>query len=608
MPTEAGPSEAPDTAEIDAAARALADRWGAGDRGDLAFRAACGGELANLRLAFKRSPGAFSPATVGLLREVGRALSVRPPSGPPPIDVLRDVFGYPSFRAGQLEIIEALLSGRDCVGIMPTGAGKSLTYQIPARVLGGITLVVSPLIALMKDQVDAMTEVGLRATYLSASLPPEERQRRVRALGAGEYELCYAAPEGIEASVGRVLGGLDLRLIAVDEAHCISHWGHDFRPAYRNLTGLKRKFGGVPVLALTATATPAVTADIISQLAMIDPACFRGRFFRPNLRVSIYRKGDHDGEASAGTKGVRAAITNLVQARRGQSGIVYALSRKACESLADHLREAGIAAAAYHAGLEPAERTRVQDAFSRDELDVVVATVAFGMGIDKSNVRYVIHRDMPRSIESYYQEIGRAGRDGLPSDCVLFYSWADVLAFERFGERPGEEIDPAAQARQREQIREMFSFASARDCRHRLIVRHLGERIEPCGESCDVCAGLDPLAAARAARRVPKLAPANPGERTPGGSPAAEPTAETSTLFERLKAMRKSLAAARNVPAYVVFNDATLMRIAEERPSSPDALLGISGIGPKKLELYGDALLELVRQTTSSPSASDGQV
>ena len=205
------------------------------------------------------------------------------------------MFGYPSFRAGQLEIIETLLAGRDCVGVMPTGAGKSLTYQIPARVLGGITLVVSPLIALMKDQVDAMTEVGLRATYLSASLPSEERQRRVRALSAGEYELCYAAPEGIEASVGRVLGGLDLRLIAVDEAHCISQWGHDFRPAYRNLTGLKRKFGGVPMLALTATATPAVTADIIGQLAMIDPACFRGRFFRPNLHISMYRKGEHDG-------------------------------------------------------------------------------------------------------------------------------------------------------------------------------------------------------------------------------------------------------------------------------------------------------------------------
>jgi ATP-dependent DNA helicase RecQ len=614
------PTGGASASDVDAAARALADRWRAGDPSDLAFRAACGGALDELRATFRRRPEAFSPATVTLLREVGRALSVRPLTGPPPLEVLRDVFGYPSFRAGQLEIIEALLSGRDCVGIMPTGAGKSLTYQIPARVLGGITLVVSPLIALMKDQVDAMTEVGLRATYLSASLPPEERQRRVRALAAGEYELCYAAPEGIEASVGRVLAGLDLRLIAVDEAHCISQWGHDFRPAYRNLTGLKRKFGkhgGVPVLALTATATPAVTTDIIAQLAMIDPACFRGRFFRPNLHISIYRKGDHDGEASAGTKGVRAAITNLVHARRGQSGIVYALSRKSCESLAEHLRDSGIAAAAYHAGLDPAERTRVQDAFARDEVDVVVATVAFGMGIDKSNVRYVIHRDMPRSIESYYQEIGRAGRDGLPSDCVLFYSWADVLAFERFGERPGEEIDPAALARQREQIREMFSFASARDCRHRLVARHLGEQIERCGQSCDSCAGFDPLAAARAARRAPRR-PGAPRERGRQGTQEAtqetregatlEPGTQTAELFERLRALRKSLADERRVPAYVVFNDATLMRIAEERPSSAEALLGISGIGPKKLELYGDALLAAVRGDTSSPPSGNGQV
>jgi len=617
LETEAGPSEATTAADIDAAARALAERWRAGDQGDLALRAACGGALTDLRGAFRRRPEAFSPATVNLLREVGRALSAprgigiiprrvpAPPSGPPPLEVLRDVFGYPSFRAGQLEIIETLLSGRDCVGVMPTGAGKSLTYQIPARVLGGITLVVSPLIALMKDQVDAMTEVGLRATYLSASLPSEERQRRVRALGAGEYELCYAAPEGIEASVGRVLGGLDLRLIAVDEAHCISQWGHDFRPAYRNLTGLKRKFGGVPMLALTATATPAVTADIISQLAMIDPACFRGRFFRPNLHISTYRKGDHDG-ASAGTKGVRSAITSLIVARGGQSGIVYALSRKACESLAEHLRASGIAAAAYHAGLEPAERTRVQDAFSRDEVDVVVATVAFGMGIDKSNVRYVIHRDMPRSMESYYQEIGRAGRDGMPSDCILFYSWADVMAFERFGERPGDEVDPAALARQRDQIREMFAFASARDCHHRLVVRHLGEQIERCGTSCASCAGFDPLAAARTARRAPRRPVASPTDRS--SRAPEELTVETAELFDRLKTLRRSLAVARSVPAYVVFSDATLMRIAEERPSSPDALLGISGIGPKKLELYGDTLLALVAEGPSSPSAGDGQV
>ena len=271
--------------------RARSPRAGArADRGDRAFRVEVETALAGLREEWRRRPAAFAPEVVGLLRDIARELSTPAVPAGAAEGVLREVFGYESFRPGQKEIIDALLLGRDCVGVMPTGAGKSLTYQIPARVLGGTTLVVSPLIALMKDQVDGLNEVGMRATYLSSTLEPEERDRRVRALAAGEYEICYAAPEGIEASVGRVLARLDLRFIAVDEAHCISHWGHDFRPAYRNLAGLKRRFsngrpGGIPVLALTATATPQVTADIVAQLAMVNPACYRGSFFRPNLHA-----------------------------------------------------------------------------------------------------------------------------------------------------------------------------------------------------------------------------------------------------------------------------------------------------------------------------------
>jgi ATP-dependent DNA helicase RecQ len=270
-----------------------------------------------------------------------------------------------------------------------------------------------------------------------------------------------------------------------------------------------------------------------------------------------------------------------VAARRGQSGIIYAQSRKACEALAEVLRARGVRAAAYHAGMEPAARTAVQDGFARDEIEVVIATIAFGMGIDKSNVRYVIHRDMPRSIESYYQEVGRAGRDGLPSDCVLFYSWADVLACDRFT----AELDDEEGQRQRNQIRRMHSLAEARVCRHRLIARHLGEPMAACETSCDICAGFDVLGDSAVAD---------------SGARAAELSPEADALFARLKALRKQLATERNVPAYVVFNDATLLRIAEQRPRSEEALLAIPGIGPTKLNLYGRALLDLVAATAAA--------
>jgi len=497
------------------------------------------------------------------------------PAPPDPTECLRDLFGYPVFRPGQRELVDAVLARRDAIGVLPTGSGKSLTYQLPARILGGTTLVVSPLIALMKDQVDAMGRLGIRATFLNSSLEPEERRQRAAGLRRGDYELVYAAPEGLEASVGVALEGTRLSLLAVDEAHCISHWGHDFRPAYRKLAGLRERFGNAPVLALTATATRRVAADIAGQLGMRDPFEFRGSFFRSNLRLRAEKKGD-DGVSS------REEILGQLRARRGESGIVYCITRKSVESLAAFLRSKRIRAVAYHAGLEPEERERVQDAFRHGAADVVVATVAFGMGIDKPDIRFVIHRDMPGSIEGYCQEIGRAGRDGDPSDCLLLYSWADVMTHDRLAE--GAE-DPKAGRLKREQARQMLDFAEADGCRHRLLARHFDEVIDPCAASCDKCR---PDLGARSG-------PKNPARKAKGERFRLEEPGELDgELYDRLRAWRTRVARERGIPPFLVFPDATLQAIAEANPQTLDDLAVLKGIGPAKLAGFGEELLAAV--------------
>nr|MCU0750957.1 RecQ family ATP-dependent DNA helicase [Akkermansiaceae bacterium] len=336
--------------------------------------------------------------------------------------LLKQYFGYDSFRPLQEEIMAATLDGRDTVAILPTGAGKSLCYQLPALAREGLTVVVSPLIALMKDQVDQLLAAGVSATYLNSSLDGEEMRLRQAGLDVGDYQLLYVAPERLlSGDFPQKLAGWNVGAIAVDEAHCISEWGHDFRPEYRQLASLRERFPGVPFIALTATATPRVREDIIAQLRLREPQVFISSFNRPNLSYRVIPK----------EKSIRQ-VWEFASARPQDSGIIYCQSRKSTEALAAALVDEGISAVAYHAGMPPEQRSINQDAFLRDEARVVCATVAFGMGINKPNVRWVIHADLPKNVEGYYQETGRAGRDGLPGDCLLLYSRGDVIRQLKF--------------------------------------------------------------------------------------------------------------------------------------------------------------------------------
>ena len=379
---------------------------------------------------------------------------------------LKQVFGFSSFRPLQEEIMRDALAGKDVLAILPTGGGKSLCFQLPALVKPGLTVVVSPLIALQKDQVDALQAAGVAATFLNSSLADGASRPRLRGLHQGEYRLLYVAPERLLLS-GFIEDLLrwNVNLFAIDEAHCISEWGHDFRPEYRQLATLRDKFPGVPMMALTATATERVRGDILKQLRLRDPQCYVASFNRPNLTYRV-----------SGKTGAYGQLLDFVRARPREAGIIYCQARKTTEELARKLTADGIKSAPYHAGLTSEERSKNQDAFLRDEVRVVCATIAFGMGINKPNVRFVIHYDLPKNIEGYYQETGRAGRDGLPSECLLLFSPGDRVKQMRFID---EKPNPDERAIARAQLEQMLHYAEIATCRRESLLGYFGEKYTP---------------------------------------------------------------------------------------------------------------------------------
>ena len=391
-------------------------------------------------------------------------------------NILKHHFGFDSFRMNQEAAIEALLSKKDCVVLMPTGGGKSLCYQIPALMFDGLTVVISPLIALMKDQVDALKANGVEAAFLNSTQTAEEQVEVFRDVGSGKLKLLYVAPERLLQSGDQFLDflrGINISLFAIDEAHCISSWGHDFRPEYLRLATLKREFPDVPLIALTATADKLVRKDIIERLNVQNAELFISSFNRPNIYYAVEPKRNSYGQ-----------LLKYLDKRKDESGIIYCLSRNSVDSLAADLRDEGFSALSYHAGLNKTTRDKHQESFLKDETKIIVATIAFGMGIDKSNVRFVVHMDLPKNVESYYQETGRAGRDGLRSDALLFFSWADVIKLKGFAEVEGNAAQSEIMLRK---LDTMGKFGDLRTCRRRFLLNYFSEVMAvDCG-NCDNC-------------------------------------------------------------------------------------------------------------------------
>ena len=490
-------------------------------------------------------------------------------------DLLKQYFGFDGFRAPQEEVVRRVCDGKDALVVMPTGGGKSLCYQLPALALDGTAIVISPLVSLMKDQVDSLRAQGIAAAALNSSLPQEEIMSTLRLAYSGRLKLLYVAPERLaNPSFRTLLDQLIVSLIAVDEAHCISEWGHDFRPEYRQLASLRSWCPVAPVIALTATATEAVQNDILKQLKIDRKGLFVSGFDRPNLRYAVIPKKDAFG-----------MLVKFLERHPGESAIIYCLSRKRTEEVADSLKKQGIAAEAYHAGMDPASRNKIQDQFIKDHIQIVVATVAFGMGIDKPDVRLVVHYDLPKSVEGYYQETGRAGRDGLPSECVLLYSYGDTRTHKYFLARAA----PKERLLGEQKLQAMVNYADQRACRRAYLLSYFGQSGEEvvCG-NCDICLNWHTQTATRSSvvatitkKKDKDAILTNEADRE---------------LFERLRLLRRELAESRHVPPYVIFGDKSLLHMVTARPSTQEEFSRITGVGAHKLDAFGDRFLEEIKK------------